>query len=76
MSHHPHHQAHHEHEDAHATIDTPGATHDPVCNHWVIPEKAHGTTVVKGTTVHFCSAACKRAFDKDPAKFLARLRTK
>ena len=75
MSHHPEHQGHHahEHDDPHATKDTPGATHDPVCNHWVIPEKAHGATSYQGTTIHFCSASCKRAFDKDPAKFFSRL---
>lgn len=75
MSHDPHHQGHHEHEDAHATMGTPGATHDPVCDHWVIPAKAHGTSVVKGKTVHFCSAGCKRAFDKDPAKYLPKLKS-
>lgn len=75
MSHHPQHIHHHEHDDPHATMDTPGATHDPVCNHWVVPERAHGSTTLRGTTVFFCSSACKRAFDKTPDKFLARLKT-
>ena len=63
----------HAHDDPHATRDTPGATHDPVCDHWVLPQKAHGSSTVDGATVHFCSAGCKRAFDKAPARFLARL---
>lgn len=67
---------HHDHDDPHATPQTPGATHDPVCNHWVIPAKAHGVSTYAGRTVHFCSAGCKRAFDKDPAKFLAKLKTR
>lgn len=67
MTHEPH-----SHDDPHATIDTPGAKHDPVCDHWVVPEKAHGTTTHRGVTVHFCSLACKRAFDKAPERFLPR----
>ena len=63
---------HHAHDDPHATIDTPGATHDPVCGHWVVPEKSHGSSVHEGTTIHFCSASCKRAFEKDPGRFMTR----
>lgn len=65
---------HHDHDDPHATRETPGATHDPVCDHWVIPHKAHGSSTVGDTTVHFCSEGCKRAFDKDPQRFLARFK--
>lgn len=60
------------HDDPHATRDTPGATHDPVCNHWVLPEKAHGLSTHDGLTIHFCSANCKRAFDKQPEQFFVR----
>lgn len=60
------------HDDPHATRDTPGATHDPVCNHWVIPRLAHGTTTHQGVTIHFCSDACKRAFDSTPERFFPR----
>lgn len=63
----------HHHDDPHATPDTPGATHDPVCNHWVIPEKAAGSTTHQGVAIHFCSAGCKRAFDKTPERFFGRL---
>lgn len=74
------HDTHHGHDDLdddpHATIDTPGATHDPVCGHWVIPAKAHGTSVHQGVTIHFCSAACKRAFDKTPERFFPRYQKK
>jgi YHS domain-containing protein len=67
------HHGHHDHDDdPHATIDTPGATHDPVCNHWVIPEKAHGSSTYQGVTIHFCGAGCKRAFDKTPERFFPR----
>lgn len=60
--------------DPHTSEDTPGATHDPVCGRWVVPEKAHGTSIAGDRTVHFCSAACKRAFDAAPARWLPRLR--
>ena len=74
MTHHARHQAHHEHDDdPHSTKDTPGTTHDPVCGHWVLPAKAHGATVYKGETIHFCGAACKRAFDATPDRFIGRL---
>lgn len=63
---------HHHHADPHATKDTPGATHDPVCGHWVVPELAHGTTVHGTDTIHFCSTACKRAFDATPERFIGR----
>lgn len=62
------------HDDPHADADTPGAVHDPVCDHWVLPGKAPARSEAGGATVHFCSLACKRAFDKDPGKFLPRLR--
>lgn len=66
----PHH--HEDDDDPHATMDTPGATHDPVCGHWVVPAKAHGSTTHEGTTIHFCSAACHRAFEKTPERFFPR----
>lgn len=64
--------SHHDHDDPHATRDTPGATHDPVCDHWVVPELAHGTATYQGVTIHFCSAGCQRAFEKTPERFFAR----
>jgi P-type Cu+ transporter len=62
----------HQHVDPHATRHTPGATHDPVCNHWVVPEHAYGSSVHQGTTIHFCSPGCKRAFESAPGRFFAR----
>ncbi|HET6398124.1 MAG TPA: YHS domain-containing protein [Candidatus Thermoplasmatota archaeon] len=62
------------HHDPHATAGTPGATHDPVCGHWVRPQFAHGSSVHAGDTIHFCSAGCKRAFDADPGRYHARYR--
>ena len=64
----------HDHDDPHATEGTPGATHDPVCDHWVVPAKAHGTVVHRGETIHFCSARCERAFGKDPERYFPRYR--
>lgn len=64
---------HHDVSDPHARHGTPGTTFDPVCGHWVVPAKARGTSTIGGRTVHFCSAGCKVAFDKDPARFLPRL---
>lgn len=63
---------HTDHADPHVTRETPGATHDPVCNHWVNPEHAYGSSTYNGQKVHFCSPGCKRAFDADPARFFAR----
>lgn len=71
MTHHAHH-----HDDPHATIDTPGATHDPVCDHWVIPEKAPGSGTYEGVTIHFCSLGCQRAFEKTPERFFPRYRAR
>lgn len=63
----------HPHDDPHATPDTPGAVHDPVCGHWIVPDMAHGKSTIDGKTIHFCSTNCKRAFDAAPARFLPRL---
>ncbi len=62
----------HDHIDPHASRDTPGATHDPVCNHWVIPEHAYGASLYRGATINFCSRGCKLAFDGNPARFMPR----
>ena len=41
---------------------------DPICGMMVEPKYAAGSSVFQGTTYYFCSAGCKRSFDKDPAK--------
>ena len=45
--------------------------HDPVCHMDIDPVTAAGTSEYKGQTYYFCSPGCKRAFDKDPEKYLA-----
>ncbi len=43
---------------------------DPVC-HMVVNEKtAPAKSEYKGNTYYFCSVGCKKAFDKDPEKYL------
>jgi len=43
---------------------------DPVCGMDVDEKKAVATSVYKKQTYYFCAQACKRAFEKDPAKYL------
>lgn len=43
---------------------------DPVCGMDVDPAAAAGKSEYKGQTYYFCSAGCKKAFDKEPEKFL------
>jgi len=65
---HDHHE--HEHVDHHAKEGTPGAEWDPVCKMWVNPKTAPWKSEHGGTTTYFCSPGCKKAFDKDPLKYL------
>jgi YHS domain-containing protein len=44
---------------------------DPVCGMDVDPKTAAGKSEYKGQTYYFCSAGCKRSFDKDPEKYLS-----
>jgi len=44
-------------------------TKDSVCGMDVDEKKAAATSVYKGKTYHFCSAACKTTFEKDPPKY-------
>jgi YHS domain-containing protein len=43
---------------------------DPVCGMDVEETKAAATSDHEGTTYYFCAQACKKAFDKDPDKYL------
>jgi YHS domain-containing protein len=43
---------------------------DPVCGMSVDLEHAEDRSFQKGETYYFCSAGCKEAFDKDPAKYI------
>jgi Cu+-exporting ATPase len=46
--------------------------HDPVCGMDIDPATAAGTSEYKGQTYYFCSMGCKKAFDKDPEKYLGQ----
>jgi YHS domain-containing protein len=44
---------------------------DPVCKMQVDEKKAPGgSSEYKGKKYYFCAPGCKRAFDKDPEKYL------
>jgi YHS domain-containing protein len=43
---------------------------DPVCGMEVDDKTAAGQSVYQGTTYYFCSPGCKRAFDREPEKYL------
>lgn len=42
---------------------------DPICGMQVDPQSAAGSSEHEGVTYYFCSAGCRRKFDKDPASF-------
>ena len=44
---------------------------DPVCGMTVDPATASEHTQHGGATYYFCSAGCREAFEKDPARYLA-----
>jgi YHS domain-containing protein len=43
---------------------------DPVCGMEIEAEEAAGQSVYNGQTYYFCSPGCKKAFDKEPKKYL------
>lgn len=45
---------------------------DPVCGMEVDEATAVGSSEYQGTTYYFCSAGCKRQFDKDPDNFVGQ----
>lgn len=45
---------------------------DPVCGMTVDEQKAPATWVHKGTAYYFCAPGCKRTFEADPDRILAR----
>ena len=47
-------------------------TRDPVCGMDVDPRTAAGKSDCQGQTYYFCSAGCKKAFDKEPAKYAVK----
>jgi uncharacterized membrane protein YraQ (UPF0718 family)/YHS domain-containing protein len=48
---------------------------DPVCGMSVDTDHAEYRSFQKGETYYFCSAGCKATFDKDPGKYVDRLKT-
>ena len=44
---------------------------DPVCNMEVDEATAAAKSEYDGTTYYFCAPGCKRAFDKEPEKYLS-----
>lgn len=45
---------------------------DPVCDMDVTPETAAGKSEYNGQTYYFCSLGCKKAFDKEPEKYIGK----
>jgi YHS domain-containing protein len=45
---------------------------DPVCDMEVDEKAAPAKSEYKGQTYYFCAPGCKRLFDKDPEKYLAK----
>jgi len=44
---------------------------DPVCKMNVEPAKAAAQSSHQGQTYYFCCPNCKKAFDKEPQKYLS-----
>ncbi len=45
---------------------------DPVCKMKVDEQKAAGKSEYKGQTYYFCAPVCKKKFDADPERYLAK----
>ncbi len=45
---------------------------DPVCHMVVEEKKAAATSEYKGNKYYFCAVGCKKAFDKNPEKYLVK----
>ena len=45
---------------------------DLVCKMVVDEKKASATSEYKGQKYYFCAMGCKKAFDKDPEKYLKK----
>lgn len=48
---------------------------DPVCGMEVDPKTATLKSEYQGKTYYFCSPGCKKAFDKDPQKYMGTTET-
>ena len=47
---------------------------DPVCKMVVEENQAPATSEYKGKKYYFCAPGCKKAFDKNPEKYLGKER--
>ncbi len=47
---------------------------DPVCGMEIDRSKAAGQSVYQGQTYYFCSLDCKRQFDKEPQKYVSKVK--
>lgn len=45
---------------------------DPVCGMIIDTDAAAGKSDYDGVTYYFCAPGCKKAFDRDPKKYLER----
>ncbi len=45
---------------------------DPVCGMRFKPEKAAATVEYRGKTIHFCTKACRKQFERDPTLYVTR----
>lgn len=45
---------------------------DPVCGMDVDPKNTKLTSTYQGQTYYFCSPGCKKSFDKEPQKYVAK----
>jgi Cu+-exporting ATPase len=45
---------------------------DPVCGMDVDEKTAAGKSEYQGQTYYFCSTGCKKAFDKEPQKYVEK----
>jgi YHS domain-containing protein len=46
--------------------------YDPVCGMDVETKTAAGRVDYQGQTYYFCSAGCKKAFEKDPERYIKK----
>jgi YHS domain-containing protein len=45
---------------------------DPVCGMEIDPKTSAGKSEYQEKTYYFCSMGCKKAFDKEPQKYIAQ----
>jgi xanthine dehydrogenase accessory factor len=58
--------------DSPAQVGLPAMAEDPVCHMSVDPQTTQYRIDFEGLRYYFCNASCKRHFEKDPQKYLAK----